>query len=122
MLKLISASFSLFCILFIFWLSVVKVPSLKLYDNWFWDNIDKVGHFIAYGTLCFSFCITYYVWSSYKISSKLLNLLAAAAFLYSFSIEVMQYFLPYRNFDAIDLVANLLGISCSAYFFARFFR
>ena len=122
MLKIVSTAFTLFCIVFIFWLSVVKVPSLKLYDNWFWDNIDKIGHFIAYGTLCFSACYTMFVWSGNKISSKLVMILAAATFLYSFSIEIMQYYLPYRNFDAVDLIANIFGIGVSANFFARFFR
>jgi len=31
-------------------------------------------------------------------------------FLYSFFIEIIQYFIPYRDFSLLDLAANGLGL------------
>lgn len=31
-------------------------------------------------------------------------------FLYSIGIEIIQYFLPYRSFEVLDILANLTGL------------
>jgi len=106
----------------IFWLSVIKTPGLKFYDNWFWDNIDKVGHAIAYAALFFSGACSLRNFSDKKLLtfSSLRNLILGC-FLYGFLIEILQHFLPHRSFDPFDMLANATGIILSAAIFARIY-
>ncbi len=63
---------------------------------------DKASHFIAYLIL---FII------AKKVHTKF-NYLTCAIIccIYSFSIECIQYFIPNRNFEGLDIIAGLLGI------------
>ncbi len=63
---------------------------------------DKASHFIAYLIL---FII------AKKVLTKF-NYLTCAIIccIYSFSIECIQYFIPNRHFEGIDMLANVLGI------------
>lgn len=42
-----------------------------------------------------------------------MELWAIAGFLFSITIESIQYFIPYRTFNLNDLIANCIGIGCS---------
>jgi VanZ family protein len=106
----------------IFWLSVIKTPSLKLYENWFWDNIDKFGHALAYAALYFSGAFSLQNFSDKKqLTLSNLKVLFAFSFLYGFLIEILQHFLPHRSFDPFDMLANTLGLIIGAVIFARLF-
>ena len=106
----------------IFWLSVIKTPSLKLYENWFWDNVDKFGHAFAYAALFFSGAGSLRNFSDKKqLTFNLLRILSVMCFLYGFSIEILQHFLPHRSFDPFDMLANALGIILGAVIFARIY-
>jgi VanZ family protein len=106
----------------IFWLSVIKTPSLKLYENWFWDNIDKLGHAFAYAALYFSGAYSLKSFSDKKLLNySKLKVLFVFCFLYGFLIEILQYFLPHRSFDPFDMLANTLGICSGLVFFARLY-
>ena len=106
----------------IFWLSVIKTPSLKFQENWFWDNIDKFGHALAYAVLYFSGAFSLKSFSDKKqLNYSKLKVLFAFCILYGFSIEILQHFLPYRSFDPFDMLANTVGISLGAVIFARMY-
>jgi VanZ family protein len=111
-----------FVIITIFWLSVIKTPSLKLYENWFWDNIDKFAHALAYAALYFSGAFSLQNFSDKKqLTLSNLKVLFAFSFLYGFLIEILQHFLPHRSFDSFDMLANTLGLIIGAVIFARLF-
>ena len=106
----------------IFWLSVIKTPSLKFYENWFWDNIDKFGHALAYAALYFSGAFSLKSFSNKKqLKFSNLKVLYAFCFLYGFLIEVLQHFLPHRSFDPFDMLANIVGISLGTLIFVRMY-
>jgi VanZ family protein len=106
----------------IFWLSVIKTPSLKLYENWFWDNVDKFGHAFAYAALFFTGASSLRNFSVIKqLTFSLLITLIVLCFLYGFSIEILQHFLPHRSFDPFDMLANAVGIILGAVIFARIY-
>jgi VanZ family protein len=106
----------------IFWLSVIKTPSLKLYENWFWDNIDKFGHAFAYAALFFTGASSLRNFSGKKqLTLSSLITLIVLCFLYGLSIEILQHFLPHRSFDPFDMLANALGIILGAVIFARIY-
>jgi len=106
----------------IFWLSVIKTPSLKLYENWFWDNVDKFGHAFAYAVLFFSGASSLRNFSDKKqLTFSSLKNLAVGCFVYGFSIEILQHFLPHRSFDLFDMLANSIGIILGRLIFARIY-
>lgn len=107
----------------IFWLSVIKTPRLYDSGNWFWDNIDKPGHCIAYAVLagCMLWAFARIIAPNKGAMSIKIGLLFVA-FVYSLFLEIVQYFLPYRSFDPWDLLANAIGICLAALIFFRFNR
>jgi VanZ family protein len=117
--KWVRALPALLCMAAIFWLSVIKAPSLRLSEHWFWDNIDKVAHAIAYSTLCVICC-----WSFRQVFEKKLQpvqiwSIAGFSFMYGLSIEIVQHFLPHRSFDPFDMLANAVGVLIGAVIFAK---
>ncbi|NOX20823.1 MAG: VanZ family protein [Nitrospirae bacterium] len=70
---------------------------------------DKLVHFLFYSISVFLLFL-----STRKRNFRNLLLIAAAVFFYSFLIEVIQYFLPFRSFSFFDLLANLSGIVFSS--------
>ena len=106
----------------IFWLSVIKTPSIKITDHWFFDNIDKIGHFIAYAILLLSaFWSFSKIFKGNKINIKQIIILGLTCFIYGLIIECFQHFIPYRDFDAFDLIANTSGIAFGTYLINRFY-
>ena len=63
---------------------------------------DKLVHLIGYCLLFVSCEIAY---PKRNIWAKLLFVLS-----FSILIEIIQYFLPYREFSLLDIVANLVGV------------
>ena len=64
---------------------------------------DLFLHFIGYAVLINSALI------AYGIKSKKINIVIYL-FAFSFTMEIIQYFLPYRDFSFLDLVANGVGL------------
>lgn len=64
------------------------------------SHLDKIFHAASYAVLAFLYCRAYQ--KSYAAR-------AVWIVLYSFLMEVIQYFLPYRSFDLLDLLANSVG-------------
>jgi VanZ family protein len=65
---------------------------------------DKVGHCIAYASLMLWFAQIY-------VTFKGRRQLAVALLALGVGIEFIQYFLPYRSFDVLDMVADAGGIA-----------
>ena len=80
------------------WLGVIPTDTLYIagYN-------DKLLHFSGYIVLMNSCLLAY---GTRPRKSVMFGLLL----LYSFTIEVIQYFLPWREFSLLDLLANALGL------------
>ena len=73
-------------------------------------HIDKILHFSAFLILS--------LFLDLSIKKTLLSSKAGLMFLvlYALSIELVQYFLPYRSAEVFDFVSDLLGILVYLYF------
>lgn len=80
------------------WLAVVNMD-----DTYISSFSDLFTHFSAYIVLMNSCLIAYGTKPGKVIMFILL-------FLYSLIIEIVQYFIPYRDFSLLDLLANGLGL------------
>jgi VanZ family protein len=65
---------------------------------------DKLGHFLAYGTLMFWFCQIYAT-----RSSRIAHALAFAAM--GVALEFAQGMTDYRTFELLDMLANATGVA-----------
>ena len=65
------------------------------------DVSDKLLHFSGYVLFIISAMIAY---------QKRLGLMFILLFAYSVMIELIQYFLPYRSFEVMDILANVSGL------------
>ena len=65
---------------------------------------DKLGHFLAYGTLMFWFCQIYAT-----RSSRIAHALAFAAM--GVALEYAQGMTDYRTFEVLDMLANATGVA-----------
>jgi len=78
---------------------------------------DKILHFGAYGLLGILFFRAYET-LPFKANKTLLILLSiGSATLFGISDEIHQYFVPFRNADIMDVVANTLGSISGVYFY-----
>jgi VanZ family protein len=79
--------------------------------------LDKILHFGAYGLLGVFFFRAYQT-LPLKDSQNLLILVSiGSATLYGVSDEIHQYFVPFREADIMDVVANTMGSICGVYFY-----
>ena len=90
-----------FYVLYIFIITYFSLTPIehKIPENiWDWD---KASHFTAYLLLAI-FVKKVHIRFSYLTC-------VITCFSYSFAIECIQYFIPNRQFDVLDMLANLLG-------------
>ena len=88
-----------FYILYVF---IITYFSLTPIEHKISESIwDKASHFIAYMLLAM-FVKKVHIRLSYLTC-------VITCFSYSFAIECIQYFIPNRMFDILDMLANLLG-------------
>jgi VanZ family protein len=82
----------------IVWLSLTPAPpGLDLAHS------DKLGHLAAYGALMFWFCQVYL--------GRPARIACAAGFIaMGIGLELAQGALGYRSYEALDMVANTLGV------------
>jgi len=72
---------------------------------------DKLLHMLAYGVLA---CLIYMALKEAGVArSRALALAFASSFAYGLCNETLQYFLPWREADVLDMTANGVG----AFFF-----
>jgi len=62
---------------------------------------DKLLHFAGYVVFIISAMVAFRI---------RLGFMVLLLFTYSVLIEIIQYFLPYRTFEGMDIIANLTGL------------
>ncbi len=68
---------------------------------------DKLSHFLAYGALS---CLIYLALQEMSVQKRYVVALAfAVSFLYGILNEIYQHFLPWREADIFDAMANGIG-------------
>ncbi len=78
--------------------------------------MDKYLHFAGYAILGILF-FRAYMTLPFRDRLVLISLLSiASSTMYGISDEIHQYYVPYRNADVLDAVANFVG-SCTGVFF-----
>ena len=98
-MRKIIISFYVFYVLIITYFSLTPIEH-KIPENiWDWD---KASHFTAYLLLAI-FVKKVHIRFSYLTC-------VITCFSYSFAIECIQYFIPNRQFELLDMLANLLGM------------
>ncbi len=79
--------------------------------------LDKLLHFSAYAALGALFLRAFKT-TGFKNNIKLVMILSIlASSLYGISDELHQYFVPCRNADIMDVLADILGSICGAFLF-----
>lgn len=86
-----------------------KLPSFKF--------MDKVLHFVAYGVMGILFYRAYQTLRIKNHRQILILLSVVSASLYGISDEIHQHFIPYRNADILDVIADILGAICCVYLY-----
>lgn len=88
------------CFLLILYFSLLHPPGFKHLEHWFWGNLDKFGHALAYFALTLSLMLAFWKSAYYLLLST---------FTLSLLLELIQSSLPLRQFDWADLSANAVG-------------
>lgn len=86
-----------------------KIPSFQF--------SDKIFHFLAYAVMGVLFYRAYQTLRIKDNSGKLTLLSVVSASLYGISDEIHQYFVPLRDGDILDAVANTFGALCGVYLY-----
>jgi VanZ family protein len=78
---------------------------------------DKILHFAAYSLLGILFFRVYATLPLKNRKNLLILISIASAILYGISDEIHQYFVPFRQADTLDVIANSFGSICGVCFF-----
>jgi len=73
---------------------------------------DKVLHFLAYAVMGILFYRAYQTLRIKDNQQMLLLLSIVSASLYGISDEIHQYYVPFRDAESLDAIANFLGALC----------
>ncbi|MGH1487050.1 MAG: VanZ family protein [Cellvibrionaceae bacterium] len=88
----------------IFLLAVyLYLGTIKISDSMAASMNDLLAHCLGYIILM---CSGFFAFPARSYTTKLFILF----FLFSFLVECIQYFLPYRSFSLLDLLANGVGL------------
>ena len=79
---------------------------------------DKFLHFCAYGLLGILFFRAYETLPLKSTRNLLILISIGSATFYGISDEIHQYFVPSRQADIMDVIANTLGSICGVYLYA----
>ena len=86
-----------------------KLPSFKF--------MDKMLHFVAYGLMGILFFRAYQTLAIKQNRRMLIFLSILSASVYGISDEIHQFFVPGRSADLFDVIADILGAICGAFFY-----
>jgi VanZ family protein len=78
---------------------------------------DKILHFAAYGLLGALFFRAYTTTPLKDRGNRLILSSIGSATLYGISDELHQYFVPFRQADILDAIANAIGSICGVIIF-----
>ena len=79
--------------------------------------LDKFMHFGAYGLLGILFFRAYETLPLKNFKNLLILISIGSATLYGISDEIHQYFVPSRQADIMDVIANTVGSICGVCFY-----
>jgi VanZ family protein len=82
-----------------------------------WTFLDKILHFGAYGLMGILFFRAYETLPLRNNKSVLILISIGSATLYGISDEIHQYFVPFREAEIMDVIANTMGSACGVYFY-----
>lgn len=92
--------------------SVVPVPSPQTG----FSASDKLAHVVMYGLTS---VFVYKVYLQKTTPARALYLSVAISALYGATMEVIQFFLPYRSFSPGDITANTVGAFCGSMLYMK---
>jgi VanZ family protein len=79
--------------------------------------LDKIVHFGLYAIMGILFYRAYRTLPFKKRHQVLILLSVVSASLYGVGDEIHQYYVPYRQADLFDVIADVLGAVCGVYFY-----
>ena len=75
---------------------------------------DKIVHFILFFVQS-TFITKTYIARNFKLD-KLMTKIIFYLLFFCFSVEFIQIYLPYRSFELLDLISNIIGLLSGAFF------
>ncbi len=102
-----------FRVLFIIWIVVIlavsSIPDLTITSkNFTW--IDKIAHFVEYGIWAFLFFMMLKQEDKIRNQKSTFLIIIDFGFFLALIDEIHQIFIPGRNVQIFDFIANILGI------------
>ncbi len=91
-----------------------EIPSFRF--------MDKMLHIAAYAVLAILFYRAYQTLPIRHNQRLLVVLSILSASLYGISDEIHQYFVPFREADIFDGIADIIGAICGAYLYHLWLR
>jgi VanZ family protein len=79
--------------------------------------VDKALHFAAYGIMGILFYRAYQTLRIKDNIQMLMLLSVVSASLYGISDEIHQYFVPFRDAEVADVIADIFGAVCGVYLY-----
>jgi len=99
-------------------LSLMPKGAIKPFSITDLVGIDKIGHFTFYAVLVFLYQLSHKNRKTTRLFEKNTFLLLCIVSFYSFLIELSQSSnLLGRNFDILDLIANIAGSICGVFIY-----
>lgn len=86
----------------------------KMTDSFDLSSGGYLFHILAYAVLCFLGLLNA-AFHNTLFPFKMLGLIL----IYGTVLELIQYFLPYRTFNPLDILANIIGVVVSCLLFAQ---
>ena len=87
------------------------------------EYFDKVVHFALFGMLAFLWSFYFFKRQPGLSKAAIIIWVILCAILLGICMEFVQfYFVPFRDFDPWDIVANSLGAIVTAMVFVRYYR
>lgn len=106
----------LFLLCLLIYIQSDRAVSLSIPSFFSFPYMDKLVHFFIYGILGILF-LRFFRTIPVKISRKRLIFWSiAAATCYGISDEIHQHFIPLRDADFLDFLADLAGSICGVFF------
>lgn len=96
-IRLLFKVFFYLSVLIILYLATTTVEIKSLENSW-----DKLNHFFAFFVL---YVLLSFSFKNLTITSKIIILT-----FYAFLIEIIQYFIPNRDFSLLDIFADFIGL------------
>jgi VanZ family protein len=97
-----------FSLLIVFILSIVNANEIPRFKD-LSSLSDKLFHFLLYFYLAYLALLCRFIVDNYLVVLKI--------FIFGLFIEIIHFFHPYRFFEYLDLLANLIGVTIALLIF-----